>query len=56
MVKKGKDTGTRDRPTQQLMSHWAVNYSSPQGFIITFSYSLAYKLWGLLFNFDRLVH
>ena len=26
---------------------WAVYYTSPQSFIITFSYSLAYQLWGL---------
>ena len=29
--------------------HWTVYYPSPQSFIITFSYSFAYKLWGLFF-------
>ena len=27
--------------------HWAVYYTSPQNFILTFSYSLARQLWGL---------
>ena len=26
---------------------WAVRYTRPQSFIITFSYLLAYQLWGL---------
>ena len=36
--------------------HWAVYFTSPQSFLITFSYSLAQQLWGLLLNFDRLVN
>ena len=36
--------------------HLAVYCTSLQSFIIMFSYSLAYKLWGLLLNFDWLVH
>ena len=36
--------------------HWAVYYTSFQSFIIMFSYSLAYQLWGHLFNFDWLFH
>ena len=28
--------------------HWAVYYTSPQSFIITFSYSLHWQLWRLL--------
>ena len=36
--------------------YWAVYYTSPQGLIIMFSYSLAYQPWGLLLNFDWLVH
>ena len=32
--------------------HWAVYYTSPESFILTFSYSLASKLLGLLLNFD----
>ena len=32
--------------------HWAVYYSSPESFIITFSHVLAQHLWGLLLNFD----
>ena len=35
--------------------HLAVYYTSPQSFIIKFSYSLALQLWGLLFNFDWLI-
>ena len=35
--------------------HLAVYYTSPQSSIITFSYSLALQLWGLLFNFDWLI-
>ena len=35
--------------------HWAVYYTSPQSFIITFSYSLAYQPWGLLCNFEWMV-
>ena len=27
--------------------HWAVDYTSPNSFIITFSYSLSWQLWGL---------
>ena len=30
------------------MGQWAVYSTSPQSFIITFSYSLAWQLWGLL--------
>ena len=30
-------------------------YISPQSFMIMFSYSLAYQLWGLLLNFNWLV-
>ena len=32
--------------------HWAVYYTSPQIFLLKFSYSLAFQLWGLLMNFD----
>ena len=32
--------------------HWAVYYTSPQIFLLKFSYSLAFQLWGLLTNFD----
>ena len=35
--------------------HWAVFYTRPQSFMITFSNSLAYKHGGLLLNFDYLV-
>ena len=35
---------------------WAVYYTGPQSFMITFSYSLALQLWGLLLKFDWLVH
>ena len=30
---------------------WSIYYTSPKNFIIMFSYSLAYQLWGLLLNF-----
>ena len=37
---------------QGRRGHWAVYYTSPQqSFIITFSYLLALKLWGLRFSF-----
>ena len=36
--------------------HWAVNYTNPQSFKISFSYSLAQQLWGFLLNFDWFVH
>ena len=35
--------------------HWSVYYTSLQSFIITFSYSFACHLLGLLFYFDWLV-
>ena len=35
--------------------HWAVYFTSPQSFIVTFSFSLAKQLWGFLLNFDWLV-
>ena len=35
--------------------HWAVYYTSPQTFILLFSYSLAQQIWGLLLNFDWFV-
>ena len=35
---------------------WAVNYNSPQSFLITFSYSLAQQFLGFLLNFDLFVH
>ena len=38
------------------MEEGAVYYTSPQRFIITFSYMLAYYPWVLLLNFDWLVH
>ncbi len=34
--------------------HWAAYYTSPQSLIIMFL--LAKQPWGLLFNFDWLVH
>ena len=36
--------------------HWTVYYTSPQSFIVKFSYSLAQQLWELLLNFDWLVY
>ncbi len=36
--------------------HWVVYYTSPQRFIITFSYSLPQQLWELLLNFFWMVH
>ena len=33
--------------TQRGREQWTVYYTSPQNFIITFSYSLAQQLWGL---------
>ena len=35
---------------------WAVYYASSQSFTLTFSYSLAKQLWGLLIDFDWLVY
>ena len=35
---------------------WAVFHTSPQSFIVKFSYLLAQQLWGLLLNFDWLVY
>ena len=32
-----------------------VYYTSPQSFMITFSYRLAQQLWGLLLNLDMFV-
>ena len=29
--------------------HWALDYTSPQSFMITFSYLLSEQLWGLNF-------
>ena len=37
---------------QRKRGQWAVYYTSPQSFIITFSYLLAQQLWGLLLNYD----
>ena len=34
----------------------AINYTSPQSFIIMSSYLLAGQLWGLQLNFDWFVH
>ena len=34
---------------------WVVYYTSPQSFMIVFSYSIAQQLWGLLLKFDWLV-
>ena len=39
-----------------LRGHCAVYYTSPQSFISTLSYLLPKQLWGLLLNFDWLVH
>ena len=36
--------------------HWVVYYTSPQSLIIKFYYFFAYQPWGLLLNFDWLVH
>ena len=36
--------------------HWAVYYTSPQSFMITFSYSLASKILGILIEFDWLIN
>ena len=36
--------------------HIAIYYASPQSYIMIFSFSLAQQLWGLLLNFDWLVH
>ena len=41
---------------QGSRGQWAVYYTSPQSFILTFSYRLAQQIWGLLMNFDWLVH
>ena len=46
--RKGRDT------KQDGKGQWAIFYTSPQSFIITFSFSLAEQLWGLLLNFDWL--
>ena len=35
---------------------WAVYYTSPQSFILTFSYSLPLQNLGLLLHFDWLIH
>ena len=39
-----------------IFSNKAVHYTSPQSFITLFSNSMAYQLWGIIFNFDLLVH
>ena len=36
---------------QRGRGQWNVYYTSPQSFLITFSYSIAQQLWGLLLNF-----
>ena len=36
--------------------HWFDYYTSPQSFMITFSYQLPQQLWDILFNFGCLVH
>ena len=36
------------------MEGWAVNYTSTQSIIKTFSYLLAEQLWGLYFDFNIL--
>ena len=38
--------------TQEGRGHRAVYYTSPQSLLITFSFSLAQQIWGLLLNFD----
>ena len=40
---------------QEGRGQCAVYYTSPRIFIITFSFSLAQQLWGILLNFDWLV-
>ena len=37
------------RAKQRMREQWAVYYTSPQSFVISFSYSLVHKLW-VLFN------
>ena len=49
-------TGITDRPKVGGRGHWAVYYTSSQCFILTFYYSLALQLLGVLINFDWLVH
>ena len=44
------------RKLQVGRGQWAVYNTIPQRFIITFSYSLAQQVWGLLLNFEWLVH
>ena len=41
---------------QRGRGHCAFYYTSPQSFIKTNLYSLAQQLWGLLLNFDCLIH
>ncbi len=41
---------------QRERGHWAIYYTRPQSNILTFTYSLAQQLWGLLLNFDWLFH
>ena len=41
---------------QEGRGQWAVYYTSPQSFILTFSYSFVYQLWGISLRFDLLIH
>ena len=36
--------------------HWNVSYTSTERFFLTFSYSLALQLWGLLLDFNWFVN
>ena len=50
-------TGIMIRNEYQIeWGQWSVYYTSPQSFILTISYLLAYQVWGLLMNFDCLVY
>ena len=45
---------TENQEFIMTLIHLILDYS-PQSFIVTFSYSLAYKLCGIFLNFDWLV-
>ena len=52
LEKSNKRTEILNYFNQRGLGHWAVNYTSPESFIITFSQPHL----GLLLNFDQLVY